>query len=158
MIVSAGGLTLEPVDHERRTNLLVAVGTVVAVAILGVIAFTAGPDLAAQVLFSDGEQEIDCGEFEFDPVAWRDGEPDGGTDGAEEQAAGSVDPSSLIGLDREEVAAMLGSVPGGQPKRDNWAYSAGWVNDGLGPGDGQMLMLRFGRSGRVTRASLLYPF
>jgi hypothetical protein len=37
------------------------------------------------------------------------------------------------------------------------AWTAGWVFDGLGPGDGQELILTFGRHGRVTGAELAFP-
>ena len=40
---------------------------------------------------------------------------------------------------------------------DPWRWDVGWVNDGLGPGDGQQLIVHFGTDGRVTRATLTYP-
>jgi hypothetical protein len=113
------------------------------------------PVLGALWLFGGGADAVNCIGYEFDPEKWASSRDafDGADDRAEE-AEDLVRCDTLIGKSRSEVAELLSEElsPGAPRARIN----AGWVNAGLGPGDGQMMTLHFDSSGRVVRAELLY--
>jgi hypothetical protein len=97
--------------------------------------------------------EPDCDGYAFDSSKWAD-EPG---DGREHQAEALVECNALVGLTRNEVGAMLGRQDSQVGGRRIMVFSAGWVNDGLGPGDGQSLYVILSRSDRVLAARLAYP-
>lgn len=98
------------------------------------------------------EYEPDCDGYSFDESAWAD---DAG-DSREHQAEALVECNVLIGLRRDDVTAMLGAGTGSGEGR-TLRFSAGWVNDGIGPGDGQTLYVFLSSNDRVQAARLAYP-
>src|SRR5688572_18966847 len=135
--------------RERRTNLVVAV---LALGGFGVTAVL-GVSWASDRL---GPYEPDCDSYEFSRDKWRDDR----SDGREHEAEALAECDALVGMTRAEVTRLLGPHdPKGKrlDKRSQSDYSAGLVNDGFGPGDGQILYVEFARDGVVTRARLAYP-
>lgn len=140
--------TLSGVDRERRLNLLVVALTIVAIfAVPYVVVKT---HVIGAVL---GEDRVDCDDFEFDRTDWV-GEDE---DDRQDQAQGLAECDYLSGLQRDEVAAMLDEGRDRHPNPDRWAYSAGWTNDFIGPGDGVTLNVYFGKDDAVRSASLSRP-
>lgn len=138
--------------RERRSSLVIA--GLVSVGLI-VIALLAVGWVRGQLR----GYEPDCDEYSFDRTEWRSaGNPGIDDDSQEHQAEALAECDVLVGLTRAEVSAMLGSHQLEERIEPfDWGFSAGWVNDGLGPGDGQMLYVQFGDDGRVTRAKLAYP-
>ena len=104
--------------------------------------------------------EPDCDSYDFNRAEWgASGDTGVGDDSREHQAEALAECEALDGLSRADVSEMLGphskKVPGTGPRK--WHFSAGWVNDGFGPGDGQSLYVYFDERGRVERAKLGYP-
>ena len=138
--------------RDRRTSLVIAGLTLIGLTAIALLA----------VDWVRGElrgYEPDCDEYAFEREEWRDAGNRGIDDDSQEhQAEALAECDALVGLTRAEVTAMLGSH---QLERRiepfDWGFSAGWVNDGMGPGDGQMLYVQFGDDGHVTRAKLAYP-
>ena len=129
----------------RPATMLVA-----AVALLG--------SVAALVTAATAEAGVSCADARLDRATWRAALRDDRhrtvTDG-ERISAAIVDCGLLDGRSRDEVRRLLGPpYPEGM---DPWSWLVGWVNDGLGPGDGQELTVHFDGDGRVTRATLTYP-
>lgn len=97
--------------------------------------------------------EPDCDGYSFDPSEWAD---DAG-DGREHEAEALAECNALVGLTRKEVVAMLGRQDPEAGGRRMMTFPAGWVNDGIGPGDGQSLYVFLGGGDRVVAARLAYP-
>jgi len=97
--------------------------------------------------------EPDCDDYSFDAAEWAD---DRG-DGREHQAESLAECNALVGFTREEVATMLGRQTAGADGGRRLTFSAGWVNDGIGPGDGQRLYVLLDGRDRVVAARLAYP-
>ena len=121
-------------------------------------AITAAAGGTCLVLAAASKASTSCADSRLDPAAWRAARTDDRTGVVthdERIAAAVVDCRLLHGRSRAEVLRALGKPD----RRDGrtWSWSAGWVLDGLGPGDGQELILRFGRRDRVARASLGRP-
>jgi hypothetical protein len=133
--------------RERWTNRIL-VGATIVVVVCGALLFVTWLRDVAR------GYEPDCDSYSFERDEWRGT----GEDSREHQAEALAECDSLVGLTRPEVTAMLG--PHSLERRIkpfDWGFSAGWVNDGFGPGDGQMLYVQFGDDGRVTRGKLAYP-
>jgi len=101
-----------------------------------------------------------CDDLRFSPAAWRAARaaPDPvARRGPSERLAAAIVRCRVVaaGDARASVRRLLGP-PDRRPGR-TWIYLGETVGDGLGPGDGQELRVRFGRAGRVERATLLYP-
>jgi hypothetical protein len=126
---------------------MVVAGTLGAI-VLGIVVLAL---LASHDLFGDGSS--DCDGYELDRDAWfADVDRD-------EAAADLVRCRTLVGRSRAGALRMLGSPSnlGREFRRpDQASYAAGVVNDGIGPGDGQVLTVRFGTDDRVIGAHLLY--
>lgn len=104
------------------------------------------------------QESTTCDDVEVDRERWRAARADqrGGTVTDDERIAGAIVECDLLdGLSRREVRAKLGRPD--HAGRERWTWVAGEVNDGLGPGDGQELSVRFDDDDRVVRAALLYP-
>jgi hypothetical protein len=99
-----------------------------------------------------GGYEPDCDSFAFDPGEWADA----GGDGREHQAEALVECGSLVGLRRNEVMDLLGQPTKPGDRNGSVRFSAGWVNDGIGPGDAQDLHVTY-NANRVAAAELTYP-
>ena len=97
--------------------------------------------------------EPDCDTYSFDASQWADAEGDG----REDQAEALAECNSLVGLEGEEVTAMLGRQVEARSRDRTMTFSAGWVNDGIGPGDGQSLHVNLSAKGHVVAARLAYP-
>lgn len=102
----------------------------------------------------------DCDRFRFSPDRWAAGADDPGfatTSDRERIAATLVACGTLDGRTRAEVHAMLGP-------RDRWSsrhlggdrWPVGWTGDLLGPGDGDELVVRYDRAGRVASVRRSY--
>ena len=134
---------------ERRVNLLI-VGAALFVVVVGALLFVSWLRDAAS------GYEPDCDSYSFDRSEWRYEQNRGiDDDSREHQAEALAECGALEGKTHAEVAELLGD--GDREPRRTWRYHAGWVNDGIGPGDGQTLYVRFGSDGRVERATLAYP-
>ncbi|HST39502.1 MAG TPA: hypothetical protein VLK58_08335 [Conexibacter sp.] len=99
-----------------------------------------------------------CGSFTVDRVRWADGAPDSQHDEDRDRIAEAiVRCDALDGMTVAEVRAALGTEAEGDPRGGvrMLAWTAGWVNDGFGPGDRQAVEVWF-TDGRVTEASLRY--
>lgn len=97
-----------------------------------------------------------CADSRLDAAVWREARGDDRVNAVtrdERIASAIVDCRLLHGRSRAEVERLLGPPDERYGRRLYWA--AGWVNEGLGPGDGQELILTF-RRGRVTDAGLSY--
>lgn len=130
-------------------NVLVASGAVLVV-ILGAVL------IAGWLVDWTGGYEPDCDSYSFDPNEWRDSWSIE-DDSREHQAEALAECGVLEGRSRDEVAAMLGRRTGrASTHARKWRYAAGWVNDGIGVGDGQILNVHFNKSGEVERAALAY--
>jgi hypothetical protein len=99
-----------------------------------------------------GGYEPDCDDYAFDAGEWADD----GDDGREQQAEALVECGTLLGLRRSEVTGLLGQSTKPGDRNASVRLSAGWVNDGLGPGDAQQLHLTYDAD-RVVSAELTYP-
>jgi hypothetical protein len=134
-------------------GIAVAAGTIAVAALVGLMV------LSWSGWFSGDDFEPDCSTYSFDRSEWRPAFNRGiEDDSREHQAEALAECDVLVGLTRPELTAMLGDHH--LEKRIDqfdWGFSAGWVNDGIGPGDGQMLYVQFDNDGRVTRAKLAYP-
>lgn len=125
-------------------------------------AVAAGVGLAALAVLASGSAVAvgitadRCGDFRFDGAAWRGAlARDDASDDAERMAEALVRCRVLVGGTRHDVRRLLGTTR--DMKGRTWTYDVGWVNDGLGPGDAQELLVHFSRSGRVRRSQLLWP-
>lgn len=142
------GLVLASVPLRPDRRVRVAVMAVIGVALLG--------GVAAVSLVAAGDR---CGSFEFDAARWRAAlaADDGGgpweTD-AERMADAIAACGVLDDKTRTEVRELIGRPYGG---RRVWRWSVGWVNDALGPGDGQELVVAFDRRGRVRTVRVSPP-
>jgi hypothetical protein len=127
-----------------------------ATRIVATVAALAGG--AALVTAAATEAGVSCADARVDRATWqaalRDDRVATVTYG-ERLAAAIVECGLLDGRAREEVRQALGRpYPAG---RNRWTWEVGWVNDGLGPGDGQTLTVYFDRDGRVSRSTLAHP-
>lgn len=123
-----------------------------SVAVAATVAGAGAVALAGAVQSATG-----CGDDRIDRQSWvaaRADERDGAVTDQERIAHAIVDCGLLDGRSRQEVRSILGRPDRAGPKR--WVWNAGWVNDGIGPGDGQELIIRFDDE-RVSRSTLLYP-
>jgi hypothetical protein len=135
--------------RERWTNAVIATLTVLAIPAAIVLA---GWALVVTVFGADDAP--DCSDYTFDQEAWENKEGDD----REEEAAALAHCDTLTGMSHAAVAELLGTPNRGRKHpAQRWAYSAGWVNDAIGIGDGQTLRVRFDSSGHVTTASVTYP-
>ena len=121
-----------------------------AVAVVIVTGAVAGALLVGDWL--RGGYEPDCDSYAFDADEWADD----GDDGREHQAEALVECGSLLGLRRGEVTDLLGQPTKPGDRNGSVRFSAGWVNDGLGPGDAQQLHVTYDAD-RVAAAELTYP-
>ncbi len=135
-------------DRERRLNLLIVVLTLAA--IIAVPYAVVKTHVVGAML---GDDRVDCDSFEFDRQEWVGGDDED----REHQAQGLAECDYLIGLARGEVATMLDEGHSRHPNPDRWAYSAGWTNDFLGPGDGVTLNVYFRKDDTVRAAALSLP-
>ena len=97
--------------------------------------------------------EPDCDAYSFDASEWADSEGHG----REHQAEALAECNALVGLTRGEVTTLLDRPAAEAGARGTMTFSAGWVNDGVGPGDGQSLYVYLGGNNRVVAARLAYP-
>ena len=130
---------------DRPARLILA-----AVVVVVVTAAVAGALLVGD-WFLNG-YEPDCDSYAFDAGEWADD----GDDGREHQAEALVECGSLFGLRRNEVTGLLGQPTKPGDRNGSVRFSAGWVNDGIGPGDAQHLHVTYDAD-RVKAAELTYP-
>lgn len=125
-------------------------------AVTGGVGIAALAVLATGSAITVGVTADRCGDFRLDGVAWRAAlAADDDSDDAEQMAEALVRCRVLEARTRGDVRRLLGTTR--DMKGRTWTYDVGWVNDGVGPGDGQELLVHFGRSGRVRRSELLWP-
>lgn len=72
-----------------------------------------------------------------------------------ERIAEAIAPCGVLnGRTKAEVRTLIGRPETG---RHVWRWSVGWVNDALGPGDGQELVVAFDQRGRARTVRLSPP-
>jgi hypothetical protein len=132
---------------------LVPVPVTIALSVTGALGATASVGMAAVL-----EAGTSCSDTSIDRASWRAARSDdrGRTVTDDERLAAAIVECRLLeGLPRAEVRRRLGSPD--HASRSVWRWEAGWVNDAIGPGDGQELIIQFNRDGLVQRAELLHP-
>lgn len=115
---------------------------------------------AAVVLSGCSLIPVPCKDFVFDRAAWKASMAASDSDDSRAQdiAGDLVRCHALTGMTRADIRHVLGRpVPEEAPpgSGEMW-WAVGVVNNGMGPGDAQMLIVRFNDRGRVRSASLLY--
>lgn len=137
------------IPMSRRRALVKISAIVVVVAAAGAV----GGAVAA------GASGDPCEEFEFDRARWRAalGGPDAvGTMSEAERIARAIERCRTVdGARRANVRRLLGGSQSNQ--RTTWQWPLGPAHDGLGPGDGQDLVVEFGRTGRAHSVYLTFP-
>jgi hypothetical protein len=137
---------------KRVAGVLLALA---AVAVVGYAGLMLATDVFVDRLFDreGNEKEIPCDDFEFDRQAWLN-EPYEGWAAPrtiterERQGSALIRCGTLQGMPRAEVEAMLGKGFVGK-NTSRARYYVGWVNDGLGVGDGFDLTVDYDERGRV---------
>lgn len=128
---------------RRMSAIVVMIGAVGAVG--GAVAAGASPD--------------PCEAFDFDRARWRaalGGADSVGRMSEAERIARAIERCRTVdGASRAKVRALLGGSQ--SSKRATWRWSLGTANDALGPGDGQDLVVEFGRTGRAHSVYLTFP-
>jgi hypothetical protein len=125
-------------------------GRSILAGVVVVVAAAAGALLVGDRFW--GGYEPDCDDYAFNAGDWTDD----GDDGREHQAEALVECGTLLGLRRSEVAGLLGQPAKPGDRNGSVRFSAGWANDGIGPGDAQHLHLTYDAD-RVVSAELTYP-
>ncbi|MBJ7519840.1 MAG: hypothetical protein JHC84_09120 [Solirubrobacteraceae bacterium] len=91
------------------------------------------------------------GDSAFDAAAFRASHEAGDGDAVEEQGLRAIGEDAHIGKSKDEIRALLGSPD--QATRNEWSWSVGTINDGIGVGDGGAFFLYF-QGDRVTSAEV----
>lgn len=114
---------------------------------------------AVGVAVAVGASRNPCEAFHLDRQRW--GAALGGADSVggmseAERIARAIERCRTVdGASRATVRGLLGGSQ--SSKRTTWRWSLGTTNDGLGPGDGQDLVVEFGRTGRARSVYLTFP-
>jgi hypothetical protein len=99
---------------------------------------------------------VGCGGYRLDRARWQADVPRGGSDATLAIAAALVRCDTLDGTPRAEVRELLGRPDPYVSSRASWGWNVGTVNDAMGPGDGEIMSVRFGSGDRVRDTTLMY--
>ncbi len=106
-----------------------------------------------------GASRDPCEAFDLDRARWRaalGGADSVGRMSEAERIARAIERCRTVdGASRAKIRELLGGSQG--IKRTTWRWSLGTANDGLGPGDGQDLVVEFGRTGHARSVYLTFP-